>query len=215
MFLNADIPVFYCLLRKEFLYDQRSHQNEFEKVAVFGVASIPSRAVLFHVMTERGAQIARVPINALVSKETAPQIPLDYLELWDNFSYEIAVTKFEFLKGLRCRTVFKDRQWYDGEYMFTLDWCGSETAEDVGEGGHKNAHILRLDNGCFAAQPNNRILWYEPAFITNPYGPGERPDFLTNSHIWKCEGVSKWATEDSPAMFYDIAPVNGKGNNGS
>jgi hypothetical protein len=212
MFLNADVPVFYCLLRREFLYDQQSHQNEFEKVAVFGVASIPARAALFHVMTERGAQIARVPISALVWKTPAPQIPLDYLELWDNFSYEIAVTKFEFLKGLRCRTVFKDRQWYDGEYMFTLDWCGSETAEDVGEGGHKNAHILRLDNGCFAAQPNNRILWYEPAFITRPYAAGERPDFVTNSHIWKCEGVSKWATEDSQAMFYEITSVNGKGS---
>ncbi len=99
--------------------------------------------------------------------------------------------------------------------MFTLDWCGSETAEDVGEGGHKNAHILRLDNGCFAAQPNNRMLWYEPAFITRPYASGERPDYVTNSHIWKCEGISKWATEDSPAMFYDIAGVTGSNGTGN
>jgi hypothetical protein len=39
--------------------------------------------------------------------------------------------------------------------MFTSDWCESEDAEEAGDGGHKCAHLIALDNGNFAAQPNN------------------------------------------------------------
>jgi hypothetical protein len=38
--LNVNIPRFYCLLRKEFLYDGLSHHNEFLNVCVFAAASI-------------------------------------------------------------------------------------------------------------------------------------------------------------------------------
>ena len=203
-FLNADVPPFTCLLRREYLYDLRRHHGEYEPVVVFGLASVFSRAIGFHVLTERGAQIARVPLSALVWKENAPQIPLDYLELWDCFSYRVSVHTFGFLDGLRCRTVLKDGQWHEGVYMFTVDWCDSALAESAGEIGHKNAHFIRLDNGCFAAQPNNRMLWYEASFITNPYAAGERPDFILNTHLWKCEGKSKWVTEHSDRMFYEV-----------
>jgi hypothetical protein len=69
----------------------------------------------------------------------------------------------------------------------------------------KTAHILKLDNGNFAAQPNNRICWFEPAFIVKPYIDCEtKPDYKVNEHLWKCEGQSKWYTEDSDKYFYDI-----------
>ena len=215
MFLNADIPQFYALLRKEYLYDLRAHRGEFVKVCAFGLASIPTRALMFHVMTENGAQVARLPISALVHKRTAPNLPLDVLELWDAFSYELSVHCFDYLRGLKCRTFLRDRKWYEGEYAFTADWCRSPGSEDPGEGGHKNAHILKLDNGCFAAQPNNRIFWYEPAFIARPFAEGKRPDYKTNTHVWKCEGKSKWVTEDTDRMFYDTKEVgNGLKGNG-
>lgn len=203
MFLNADLPPFYALLRKEYLYDQKAHHGEFVPCCVFGVASIPTRAIMFHVMTENGAQIARLPISALVHRKDAPELALEVLELWDAFSYDVSVTCFGYLRGLKCRTFLRDRKWYEGEYAFTLDWCGTPGSEDPGDGGHKNAHVLKLDNGCFAAQPNNRIFWYEPAFIAKPFAQGRRPDYKTNTHVWKCEGKSKWTTEDTDLMFYD------------
>ncbi len=203
MFLNTGIPPFYALLRKEYLYDLKAHHGEFLPCCIFGLASIPTRALMFHVMTENGAQIARLPISALVHKKDAPDLPLDILQLWDAFSYDVSVTCFDYLRGLKCRAYLRDRKWYDGEYAFTVDWCGTPGSEDPGEGGHKNAHILKLDNGCFAAQPNNRIFWYEPAFIAKPFGETERPDYITNTHVWKCEGKSKWTTENTDRMFYD------------
>jgi hypothetical protein len=204
MFLNASIPHFYCYLRKEYLYDLRSHHGEFVSVAVFGLASVPTRAIMFHAMTENGAQIARLPISAFVHKADAPtDIPLDCLELWDCFSYDVSVTVFDYLRGLRCRTILKDRRWYLGKYMMTIDWCNSPYAEDPGEGGHKNAHLIALDNGLFAAQPNNRVIWSEPSFVTKPLE--ENPGYKTNSHVWSCEDKgSKWHASDDDLFFYGI-----------
>jgi len=45
--LNVNIPRFYCLLRKEFLYDGTAHHNEFDKVCVFGVASVSGERLGF------------------------------------------------------------------------------------------------------------------------------------------------------------------------
>ena len=63
--LNVNIPRFYCLLRKEFLYDGQAHQGELVKVCVFGGASVYGHALGFHVLTENGAVIWRLPLHAL------------------------------------------------------------------------------------------------------------------------------------------------------
>lgn len=205
MFLNADIPPIYCDLRAEYIYDMRRGHGEFIPVCVFGVASIPGRAVLFHAMTDTGAQLARLPISAFVHKRDAPVRPLEHLELWDCFSHDIAVTEFELLGGLRVTAILKNRDRADGRYLFTLDWTNSAVADAPGEGGHKNAHVLQLDEGNYAALPNHRIAWYEASFVTKPFGStGKHPDFLTNTHIWTAETSTKWVTEDSDRQFYDV-----------
>ena len=202
--LSINIPLFYCLLRKEYLYNLEDHFGEYLPCSVFGVTSIPSRAITFTCMIDNGAQVARLPISAFCWKESEPQ-PLEVLELWDCFSYNVTCVEYDYLRGLRASAFLKDKQNHDGEYCFTLDWYGSSTAENPGEGGFKTAHILKLDNGSFAAQPNNRICWYEPAFIVNPYTESEtKPDYKVNSHIWKCESASKWYTEDSDKYFYEL-----------
>jgi hypothetical protein len=117
-------------------------------------------------------------------------------------SYDVTVIEYEYLQGMRCQCLLKDKKAYAGEYLFTVDWCGTNDSEEPGEGGHKCAHILCLDNGNYAAQPNNRIFWSEPAFITKPFQ--KRPDYRTNTHIWKCENESKWMTEHTNRYFYDI-----------
>lgn len=202
MAFQENIPHFYCLMRAEYAYNLEYHHREFFSVLVFAVDSIEGRAVGFDVLTDFGAMFARLPISALVHKEEAPNLPLDYLELWNSFSYSVEAIEYKSLRHLKCETILKDREWYPGEYMFTLSWFGSSYAEDPGEGGFKRGHILKLDNGCFAIQPNNRIKWFEPSFITKSFP--ENPDFLTNNQIWNCENRSKWATSDDDRYFYDI-----------
>lgn len=201
--LNADIPEFECFIRKEFLYDQKGHKGEFERAVCFGISSNPGRAIGFHCFTETGAIIWRLPISALThGGAVGENLNLETLELWDCFSENVAVHEFRFLSESKVKTILRDGNIYDGEYMFTIDWWGSPSADGAGDLGHKCAHILKLDNGCFAAQPNNRILWSEQAFISKPFG--KRPDYLTNTHIFKCENGAKWQTEDTDKMFYGV-----------
>jgi len=204
-FLNDDAPPIYCRVRAEYLYDLQSHHGEYEDVVVFGVSSIHGRAIGFHVITQQGAQLARVPISALVHKEHDPHLPLHYLELWDCFSYQVAVHQFNYLNLMRCKAILRDKQIIEGSYLYTIDWYGNHDAENPGDGGFKNAHVIALDCGCYCALPNNRIIWHLPGFLSNPVRPelGERPEYLTNSQIFKCEIDEKWTVEDSYKMFYE------------
>lgn len=214
MFL-ADVPVWTCLLRREYLYDLREHFGEFEDALVFGLASVPGRAVGFHVMTNQGVQFERLPLCALVHRVDAPPLPLDYLQLWDCPSDQVVVHAYDYLAGKRCRAVLKDRRFYEGEYRFTIDWTGSTYADDPGEVGHKSGHLIALDNGCYVCQPSNRILWHDPAWVTRALKG--RPDYRTNTRTWRVEGVSRWATEDSDAYFYEVqhgGPAAGRGGDG-
>lgn len=205
MTLNADCPPFECLIRKEYLYDMRRGRGEYEPAVVFGVSAVEGRALGFHAMTHLGAQVARLPISALVAREGAPEIPLAHLELWDALSYEVAVHEFGYLSGRRCRLALPDRSDHDGRYMFTVDFYGNRYADGAGNLGHKSAHIIELDNGCYAAQPNNRILWSDPAFVERPFEV--RPDYLLNTHEWSAEQDrnTRWVTRGE-AMFYEVSP---------
>jgi len=202
--LNVNTPRFYCLLRKEFLYAGQSHHGELLNVCVFGAASIQGRALGLHVLTENGAVIWRLPIHALCHKPEAPNVPRDWLQFWDCFSYEISCTTFDRLQDSRVRVQLKDRSWEGGQYMFTLDWHGHQDAEEAGDGGHECAHVIALDDGNFAAQPNNRIQWFCPAFVT-PFK--EKPDYVTNTRFWKVERE----TETTQDYFYDTPEPGSNG----
>lgn len=202
MGFHADIPHFYCKMRSEYAYDMQLHYGEFFNVWVFAVDSVEGRAVGFDVLTDFGVMFARVPVTALVHREDAPVMPLDYLELWNCFSYQVEAHEYGALKHARCGVLIKNKRWEFGEYMFTLSWWGSKFAEDPGEGGFKRGHVVKLDNGNYAIQPNNRMRWFEPSFITKPFP--KNPDFKTNSKIWTCEQGDKWTTSDDDRYFYEL-----------
>jgi hypothetical protein len=181
MLLNGDCPEhFYALIRAQFLYDQTKGHGDFVPCVVFGVASIKDRALGFHVMLETGGQFARLPLTAIVWKKEAPDLPLGTLQAWDCFGYEFSAHKFAYLAELSCKT-FSNGVWYPGHYVFTIDWIENGFSDEPTQ--HKNAHILRLENGCFAAQPNNRVLWQDKSFTKD----GEPPAYIRNSFRWHAE----------------------------
>lgn len=208
----SNIPIVQVFIRNEYLYNLEKGHGEFTSGVIFGVRSIQGQALLFCALLENGAQIWNLPVSAIVTKQDAPSIPLDYLQLWDSLSYDISVHEFDFLSGSKCQVVLKDKSTHEGTYLFTIDGYGSDYTENYGDLGHKCFHIIELDNGCICAQPNNRILWSNSSFIANPFG--EKPDYLINTHIWKCETARKWAAEDSNQMFYDLK-ITGCGNESS
>ena len=168
-YLNADIPPIYCKIRKEYLYDLTKHHGESEDCCVFSVTSITDRALLFNIMLPNGACFWRLPISAFFqrnhNRSQVPDMSLDELQLWNCFSYYPSVHRFDWMDGLDGKFRGKDKKFYPGTYLFTIDWGHPESnilnvehSEIPQE--HKCAHILALRNGNFAAQPNNRCLWH-------------------------------------------------------
>ena len=207
-YLNANIPLIYCKIRKEYLYDLKDHHGKSEECVVFGFASMASRALLFHALLPNGAIYYRLPISAFFqkrfSRSQVPDMSIDSLQLWNCFSYYPAVTTFDFLGGQRGKFMGKDKKLYHGKYLFTIDWAypdsnllDTEHSEIPHE--HKCAHILELDNGNYAAQPNNRILWNIPSFTTS----NTKPDYKVQTTTWNVENKG-WKTDDTNDMFYEI-----------
>ena len=65
---------------------------------------------------------------------------------------------------------------------------------------HKCAHIIALNNGNYAAQPNNRIIWDITSFTVKD----EIPDWKVQTSEWDVEDSGKFRTEDTDKYFYEI-----------
>ena len=209
-YLNANIPPIYCKIRTEYLYDMDEKKRGERDCVIFGIASISGRALLFHILLPNGAVYYRLPISAFFqkhfSRDQVPDMRPDELQLWNCFSYWPSVHVFDFLAGVDGKFRGKDKNFYPGNYLFTVDWAHPEpNILDVEHSQipqeHKCAHILALDNGNFAAQPNNRILWHVNNYTTE----SDWPDFKVQNTVWDCE-TSDWITEDTDKMFYEIEP---------
>jgi len=164
-YLNANIPATYAQVRREYLYDLSGHVGEAEDCVIFGMASISGSAILFHAIMENGAVFYRLPISAFIQRgfdvKKVPRMRLDELELWNCFSYYPSISTFDILLGQSGKYIGKDKKWYHGTYLFTVDWAHPEsnivdTDHSEIPAEHKCAHIMALENGNYAAQPNNR-----------------------------------------------------------
>ena len=208
-YLNANIPVTYAQVTREYLYDLKDHFGEVEDCIIFGMASITGYAILFHAVMENGAVFYRLPISAFIQRgfdvKKVPRMRLDELELWNCFSYYPAITTYDILSGQSGKYIGKDKRWYHGNYLFTVDWGhpeGNIVDTDHSEipHEHKCAHILALENGNYAAQPNNRLIWSVPSFTVKD----EVPDWKVQTSDWTVENSRRWTTEDSDKFFYGI-----------
>ena len=162
-------------VRNEYMYQQKKGHGEFTPGVVVSVRCMPGQAALFQV------------------------------QIWNCFSYNFTVLHLSYVYDTRVEVYMKDHKFHPGSYYATINWGANDPntdltlAEDPLE--HKSHHIILLDNGQIALQPNNRIKWSEPSFVTKPFP--ERPDYMVNIDYYNCEGYEKWQTEDSDRMFYD------------
>ena len=217
-YLNANIPLEYAQIRREYLYDLKKHHGEVEDCIIFGITSLTGRSILFHAIMENGAVYYRLPISAFIQRgfdpEKVPKRRLDELELWNSFSYYPAITTWDILGGVSGKYWGKDKKWHPGKYLFTIDWghpdaniLDSDHSEIPQE--HKCAHIIALKDGNYAAQPNNRILWDLPSFTVK----NDVPDWKVQTNEWNAEDTSKWITEDSDRFFYNIEEIKDDDSN--
>jgi len=204
------LPPEKVFVRAEYLYDHDpSRVGELIEGIWVSVKSIRGQAFRFETyLPEFGALYDKLPLSAFVWHEVLEeddQLPLDVLQIWDCMSYHVEVIDKPFLKGLRAEFFGKDKQLHQGEFMLTIDSCNpdpripdfgfAETAEE-----HKSFNLLRLDNGQFALQPNNRCRFFDPAITHSDL---RMPDFKVCTRIFRVENTAKWRLGDTVTVTYD------------
>jgi hypothetical protein len=215
-YLAANIAPIEVFIRKEFLYDFQTDTkgkllgiNEFESAHWITTKSIPNQALYFEsFIHDYGALFDKLPIHAFIWKTDIDQsklYPLDWLQLWDCFSYNISIIKKQRLRNARCEVIMKDKSKAPGYYLFTIDSCSSDPNEvDVSwsetPNEHKSFNIIKLDNGQFAAQPNNRILWKHQS--QTPSTDLKVPYFKFSTKTWICENSDRWTAAGSTTFTY-------------
>ena len=141
------------------------------------------------------------------NRMTEPKCPICRLTSWNCGTVLVIIPAciiYSYLTNQRGKFLGKDKKFYKGEYLFTIDWAHPDsnildTDHSEIPQEHKCAHILELDNGNFAAQPNNRILWNLSHYTTDKFWP----DFKVQNTYWTVENKD-WVTEDTDKMFYQI-----------
>ena len=206
-FLVANLPPVKVYVKKEYLYDHQKGHGEYVEGVWITVKSIQGRALYFETyLPEYGALYDKLPISAFVnSPDIKNSLELEELELWDAFSYHITVIEKKNL-GERCKYLAPSKKWYYGKYLFTIDSCHADTNilnvsySEVPE-EHKSFNILELDNGHYAAQPNNRCLFYEKSMTPSKM---LQPDFKVSTEYYSVENKSKWTAGDDTNYFYGL-----------
>jgi hypothetical protein len=199
-----------CFVRSNFL----QNRSEFEQgkdtylpVLVFGMTSIPHRVPLFNFLMEDGGLWWKMPIHAFSWKPDVPMDDLHQLVLWDSFSYYPSVTLFDMMIGKRMSYINRNKETKYGTYVMTFDWAAEDkNVADLGfsevPGQHKCGHLIRLDNGNFAIQPNNRVKLYDPSFVTKSNQTVIQR--YLNTHNWTVEDQNRWVLSDDERYEYDI-----------
>jgi hypothetical protein len=67
--------------------------------------------------------------------------------------------------------------------------------------GCKCGHVIELDDGNYAIQPNNRLRIFDPSMAADPSKPLIHR--LVNTRIWSVEDTSKWITDENQEGSYD------------
>ena len=190
------LPPIKIFVRSEYLQDHMRGHGSYVEGIWCSVKSIRGQAFRFETyLPEYGALYDKLPISAFTWKEAIEDDqPLDVLQIWDCLGYHIEVIDKPLLAGLRASVFCKDRVTREGIYMFTLDgaqpdprvpdFTFTQTPDE-----HKSYNVIRLDNGQFALQPNNRCQFFDNAFVPETL---KTPDFEVCTHIYAVEHKSKW-----------------------
>ena len=204
-YLVSSLPPLKCFVRREFLYNFEKGHGEYEPAIWVSIKAL--RGQVFRIeslLPNYGALYDKLPIHAYVWHTDNPGLlPIDTLQLWDCMGYRFTVVEKIGLRNLGVKFMAKDKTWVFGQYLFTVDFCADGQDLDTGfteqAEEHKSFNFIRLDNGQFACQPNNRCLWYDQSLIPNET---KCPDFQAARHIWTVDGTRKWSAGDN--WFYNI-----------
>jgi len=205
--LLANLPNTKVYVRKEYLMDHKSGHGEFVEGHWVTVKSMPGRAFYFETyLPEYAALYDKLPISAFVSepKKPEPDLPLQDLQFWNAMDYGVTAIYKQFIGSMDFEILTRSHQVMHGTYLFTLDnyhesadeidYSTSEIPEE-----HKSFNILELDNGQYAAYPNNRIRVYDNSLT--PKQP-KNPDFKVSTQFYQVENGYSYRLGDTDEYYW-------------
>ena len=153
-------------------------------------------------MTDDGMVRSRVPISEIYIKEPTNDIPFNFKQIWDCFSENVSVIKYDFLVHHRVQIVLRDSTKVWATYMFTVDWFDNPYSDEPSD--YKCGHVFYADDGYLLCQPNNRIFWKDSNWVTKKL-PEDLKQFKVDTELLSVENQSdKWVSEDSDSYYYDM-----------
>ena len=206
MKLNNNIPYFKCLVRQSFFTKKDDDKNIFHNAYAFGIQSVPSKILTFHIITDYGMVRSRVPLSEIYLKEPENDIPFHFKQLWDCFGYDVSVITYDFLTENKCKVLLRDKTEVWATYMFTVDWFDNPFSDEPSD--YKCGHILVADDGYLLCMPNNRIFWKDSNWVTKEF-PVKPQEIKVDNHLPSVESVSdRWVSEDSDSFYYEIKKID-------
>lgn len=199
-YLNHNIPTITCFIRNEFLFNHEKGFREYTLADVHSVTSIEKRVPLFEAFLDNGVNWTRRPINAFCWKKDAPIYPLEIHMYWDCFSPYVDVQVRNRLSGLRAELIDYKNKKREGTYQFTLDWSWENKAGNLDTNfsetpEHKCGHLFKMDDGNYFIYPNNRIIWFDDAWIQNRID--RNPGYKIDMNIYSVENKRKLISDYS------------------
>lgn len=205
--LICNLPNTKVYIRKEYLMDHESGFGEFVEGHWVTCKSIPGRAFYFETyLPEYGALYDKLPISAFVSspKTPYPDYPLNDLQFWNAMDYGVKVLYKQFIGSMDFEIFTRSHDIVKGTYLFTLDNYHAQgdeadysTAEVPEE--HKSFNVIELENGQYAAYPNNRMRVYDNSLT--PKEP-KMPDFKVSTDFYQVENGYEYRLGDTDEYFW-------------
>jgi hypothetical protein len=206
--LLCNLPKTKVYVRKEYLMDHQEGFGEFVEGHWVTLKSIPGRAFYFETyLPEYGALYDKLPISAFVKEPITPDpdLELHNLQFWNSMDYGVTAIYKQFIGSMDFEIFTRDHEIYKGIYMFTvdnyhihpdeIDYSTAEVPEE-----HKSFNIIELENGQYAAYPNNRMRVFDNSLT--PKNP-KMPDFKVSTDFYQVESGYEYRLGDTDEYFWE------------
>lgn len=184
-------------------------EHEFEPAWLVSARALRNRVLCFQVWVDKyAACYDKVPPHCLywrLPEEKDVALPLHKVQMWECLSGSVELWRKEQLTDVPMLVnMGTDHPPMKGFYWFTLDYLPESQGYgnvDVGDvellEEHKEANVIKLDNGQLAIYPNNRLKWL-PISLTKTDAPGAIPD-------WEVATNQQWDEwwDDQEELFGD------------
>lgn len=132
------------------------------------VKSVDGNVLMFSVYLDTGAMFSNLPIEALYCRKYPVKDDVFFstkeLQPYSCLDGDINIIEISLLRHCPVVCRINDNS-YNGVYLFTIDYNGTDLA-DVPE-QRKTHNIIQLSNGQLAALPNNHCLFLNDSLTNN------------------------------------------------